>query len=173
MNRPEPGDCSDYFLGYTNLVETDDVLALLGSSLERPLATLAALDEERASFRYAPEKWSVKELVGHLADTERVFTHRAHWFARAHPDPLSGFEENDFNAATSFDARSLASILDELRIVRAATLSLFHNLSHEELERSGVAEGNRFVVRSIPWLLAGHEQHHLGVLAERYEVAGL
>ncbi len=173
MKRPTAGDCSAYFLSYTDRVEGDDVLGVLEQGTARARRALGSLDEERASFRYAPGKWSVKELVGHIADAERVFTHRAHWFARAHPDPLSGFEENAFNAASSFDARSLSSILDELDTVRAATLSLFRNLTDEELERSGVAEGNRFVVRSVPWLLAGHEQHHLGVLRDRYGIEGL
>jgi len=168
MKRPIAGDCADYFLGYSNKVPDGDVLGTLERELEVTSHMLAGIDEERAGFRYAPEKWSVREVVGHLVDTERVFAFRALWFARADAQALPGFEEDDFNAAASFDQRTLDDIASELRTVRAATLSLFRGMSTEELERVGTANDSTFVTRSVPWILAGHELHHRAVLRDRY-----
>jgi len=170
VRRPAKGECSEYFRGYVDKVPDGDVLATLERQLETTCELLAGVDAERAGFRYAPEKWSVREVVGHLADTERIFACRALWFARGDAQPLPGFEERDFIAAANFDERPLEDIVSELRTVRAATLSLFHSLDDEALERSGTANDATFVTRSFPWILAGHELHHRGVLRERYGV---
>ncbi len=170
MRRPLADECGTYFLGYTNRVDADDVLAALARQLEDTRGLLASLDDERARHRYAPGKWSVKEVLGHLADTERVFTVRALHFARGDTQPLPGFEEDAFVAGSSFHERPLAAILDEYATVRAATLSLFRGLSGEALERRGTANDTTIVCRAVPWILAGHELHHVGVLRERYGV---
>ena len=170
MKRPVPGDCNEYFFGYASQVEDDDVLGALERQLEETTGRLSALSDERALFRYAPEKWSVKEVVGHLIDSERIFACRALWFARSAPQPLPGFDENEYVAASDFDARPLAELVEELRTVRAATLSLFRGLNETELERTGTANDALFRCRSIPWILAGHELHHRGVLGARYGI---
>jgi hypothetical protein len=158
------------YAGYVASVPGDDAwpaLVAQGDEVER---ALGGLPEERALHRYAPGKWSVKEVVGHLADNERVFAYRALRFARADATPLSNFDEDLYAKTGRFDARSLRDILDELRTVRAATISLFGSFDAEALERVGVARGNPVSVRALVWVTVGHVNHHLGVLRERYGV---
>ena len=133
---------------------------------------LGTLSEARALHRYAPGKWSVKEVLGHLCDTERIYAYRALRFARNDATPLPGFEEDDYVPAGRFDARPLRDLLDEWQAVRSATLALYRGLDGDALLRRGVANGNLISVRAMAWLAAGHALHHLGVLRERYGVSG-
>jgi uncharacterized damage-inducible protein DinB len=126
------------------------------------------VDEPRTLHRYAPNKWSVKELVQHLVDTERVFSSRALAFARGDATELPGFDENAYAAASHADDRVLEEILEEHAAVRMASLALFTGLADEALTRRGVADGKPYSVRAIPWIVVGHELHHLAVLRERY-----
>lgn len=145
-----------------------DMFELLQSQAKTTAALLAATPESRAGHRYAQGKWSVKEVVGHLSDSERVFSYRALRFARADTTDLPGFEENDWVANANFDRRTLASIAAEFAAVRAATLALFASLDDEELLRRGTANGQEVSVRALAALLVGHERHHVGLLRERY-----
>lgn len=166
--RPEPGDCAPYYHLYTAEVPEGDVFALLENQIAERSRLLAHLSDDKACYRYAPGKWSVKEVVGHLCDAERVFAYRALRFARADATPLPGFEQDDFVRAANFDRRPLADLLAEFESVRRASLSLFRGMTDEELMRPGTASDKPFVVRAIPFILAGHEIHHLRVLRERY-----
>lgn len=170
--RPAPAEHIPYFGKYIALVPGDDALPGLAGQLADTLALLAPLDDARALHRYAAGKWSVKEVIGHVADCERVFAYRALHFAREDATPLPGFDENAWAPAGRFDARPLAELLDELRAVRAATVALFRSLDARALGRTGVANGNPITPRALAWIACGHELHHRGILRERYGVGG-
>lgn len=170
--RPAPGEHAPYFAGYVAAVPGDDAWPALAAGLEATPRAFAALDDARAMHRYAPGKWSVKEVLGHVTDTERVFAYRVLRFARADATPLPGFDENRWVPAGRFDARPLASLVDEFRAVRAATLALLAGLDADALVRRGPANGFETSVRAIAWMTAGHERHHLAILRERYDIGG-
>ena len=153
---------------YLASVPGEDAGPVLVAQLEEVDRLLRPLTPDRALHRYAPGKWSVKEVVGHLSDAERIYGVRALRFARNDATALPGFEEDDYVAAGRFDARALGDLLDEWRAVRASTLALFRGLDGDALLCRGVANGNTVSVRALAWLAAGHTQHHLGVLRERY-----
>ena len=132
------------------------------------ISTLLAVPRARWTHRYAPGKWSVSEVVGHLADTERIFAYRALRFARNDATPLAGFDENQFVPPANFDARPLPDLAEELRAVRLASVALFRRLDDAALARRGTANQVEITVRALPWIIAGHERHHVAVLKERY-----
>lgn len=160
-----------YYQGYLREVEgVADILAALeeqGGVTAALLSDLTAAEETR---RYAPGKWSVREVLGHVMDTERVFQLRALWFARGDTQPLPGFDENAWGANTNAGEIPMDRLLEEYAAVRKATLQLFGNLSEESLERFGEANGQRFQVGALPWFLLAHERHHHGVLREKYGI---
>jgi hypothetical protein len=168
--RPAADEHAPYYGRYIEQVPGADARAALAAQIEATLEALAPLDEARALHRYAPGKWSVKQVVGHLSDAERVFAYRALRIGRGDATPLPGFDENVYAASGGFDARPLAALLDELRVVRAGTLALFAGFEPAALERRGTANGTPVSVRALAWIVAGHERHHLGVLHERYGV---
>lgn len=170
--RPEPTEYATAFARYVDRVKGDDALEALATQIEGTLALLRAVPESRAGDRYAPGKWSIKELVTHMTDAERVFSYRALHFARQDGAALPGFDENEWALKYRSDARPLAERIDELRAVRASTLALFQSLEPDELARAGVANGNPMTVRGAAWTIAGHELHHVYVLRERYGLGG-
>lgn len=166
--KPAPDECAPYYRLYVDQVPEADVIAILNDQIAARAHILAHLSDEKARFRYAPNKWSIKEIIGHLADAERIFAYRALRIARADTTPLPGFEQDDYIAAANFDRRALPELLAELDTVRHASLSLFRSMTDEELMRQGTASDKPFVVRAIPFIIAGHEIHHTRVLRERY-----
>jgi hypothetical protein len=166
--RPAPDECVPYFGGYIDEVPPGDVLEILERQMAETQELLRGLTASQAMHRYAPGKWSIKEIVGHLADTERIFTYRALCFSRRERAPLPGFEEDEYVAAARFDARPMSDLARELETVRAATLTLFRGLSDEALVRRGTANAKPYTVRAIAFVIAGHERHHVRVLRERY-----
>ncbi len=167
--RPVEGDCAPYFVTSINEVAADeDVLAVLADLDRTTPALLAPVLDELAGFRYAPGKWSVREVVGHLSDAERVFAYRGLTIARGDTTALPGFGEDEWAAVSNADSRSLADLVGELRAVRAATLALFRSFGAAEWERTGTASGKPLAVRALPYIVAGHERHHVTVLRERY-----
>ena len=166
--RPAPDEYAPYYAHYVNLVPGDDVLAVLAEQRRSTLGVLRGIADERFGDRYAEGKWSIAELVGHVIDTEWVMSHRALWFARGGPGPLPSMEQDDFVAAARSDARSAASLLTEYDHLRAANLALFASFDEEVLDRRGVASGAEVSVRALLFEIAGHERHHMTVLAERY-----
>ena len=154
----------------------DDVLFLIqyhnrtNKTIFETAALLNRVPPAREQFRYAPEKWSTTEVIGHLADTERVFTYRALRFARNDSTPLSGFDENTYVPEGRFSGRSLASVMDEFAAVRAASVALFRSLDEAAWGRRGSANGKEITPRALAWIVAGHERHHIAVLKERYGV---
>ena len=146
IERPAAGEFAPYYGRYIEKVEGSDVLPLLVNQIERTWQLLSSVDESRAAFRYAPDKWSIKQVVGHLSDGERVFAYRALRFARADVTPLPGFDENHFAEQGAFDDRPIADLVLEFRAVRSATIALFASLSPEALRRRGTANDAGYAV---------------------------
>lgn len=168
--RPDTTEHIEYFGRYTALVPDGPISETLRKQTEETAALLARVPASVEEHRYAPGKWSVKEVVGHLADAERIFAYRALRIARGDQTPLPSFEENDYVPAGDFGARSLKSLAAELRAVREATLHLLEGLSEEALVRRGTAADNPVSARALIWIVAGHERHHVALLRERYEL---
>jgi len=168
IERPAPEEYAPYFGKYVEQVAGDDVLALLRRQVEETAALVGGLDDRQADFRYAAGKWSIKEVVGHVADTERIMVYRGVCFARGEAAALPGFDENEYVAHAKFGGRRLADLVAELRAVRAATVAFFSGLDAEELLRRGTANGRPYSVRAVAYVVAGHERHHSAILAERY-----
>lgn len=166
--RPDPTEYLPYYSRYVALVPEGDIVATLAAQNESTMALLRSLPESKAAFRYAPLKWSIKELVGHLSDAERIFADRALRFARNDETPLPGFEENDYVRNGSFDAYSLADLADGFESVRRSTVFLFKHLGGEASARRGKANNAEISVRALAYVIAGHEIHHMNVLRTRY-----
>ena len=166
--RPAPDEFAPYYGRYIERVPDGDIVATLRDQVEETLRTLRTIPDARAGHRYAPDKWSIREVVGHLSDTERIFTYRALRIARGDDTPLPGFDENAFVSRARLDDRALAGLIDEYAAVRAATVALFDSLFPEEWTRRGIASDKGVSVRALAWITAGHEIHHLGILRERY-----
>ncbi|MEO8138240.1 MAG: DinB family protein [Gemmatimonadota bacterium] len=168
ITRPESGEFAAHYATYIDAVKGSDALPVLKAQRETTARFLAAVPESRAGFRYAEGKWSLREVVGHLSDAERIFSYRLLRFARADATPLPGFDENTYVPAGEFERRSLASVAAEFASVREATLALVQGLTSEALLRRGVASGKEMSARALAWTIAGHEAHHIRVLGERY-----
>jgi uncharacterized damage-inducible protein DinB len=166
--RPGRDEYAPYYEKYVSLVPAGDIVSTLERQLTETLALLRSVPEERADSSYEPGKWSVKELVGHVCDTERVFSHRALRFARGDRTPLPGYEQDDYVRAANFGMRTLASIAEEFARVRASTVALFQSFDEEAWARRGTANDNEVSVRALAHILAGHELHHINILRERY-----
>jgi hypothetical protein len=172
IKRPDSTEHAPYYAKYVSLVADDDILTSLQQQLDETLALLANISEEQANYRYAPDKWSIKELVGHLIDAERIFGYRALRFARNDKAPLQGFEQDDYVRVASFDDYTLSDLASEFAHVRRSNLSLFKHLSKEAWERRGVASDNEVSVRALAFIIVGHVQHHMNILRNRYLQSG-
>jgi hypothetical protein len=168
--RPAAAEYDPYYGRYIDKVPEGDLLRTLEAQARETQALLAGLSDAKALHRYAPGKWSIKEVIGHVADTERVYSYRALRFARADATALPGFDENAWVPAGNFDARPVADLAAELDAVRRATLALFRGLDAAALARRGTANDAAVSVRAIAWIIAGHERHHVALLHERYKV---
>ena len=157
-----------FYKGYVKLVEQPDVIQALRISGYRTLELIHSIPETKADFRYAPGKWSVREVLCHLLDAERIFSYRALRFARNDKTPLAGFDENAYAPFLNVETRGLAQIGDEMQHLRTATIDLFKSFSEEMLKRKGTANNNELTVGAIGIIIAGHETHHGKVIRERY-----
>jgi uncharacterized protein (TIGR03083 family) len=166
--RPEPDETPAHFVGYIGNVPERDPVAVLAAQIDVTAALLRGLSETDALKRYAPGKWSVKEIVGHLTDTERIMAYRALRIARGDETPLPGFDENAYVPPAKFDARPLSDLVAELRTTRAATLALFQTFDADAWRRRGTASGKPVSVRAIGYMIPGHERHHVEILKTRY-----
>lgn len=171
LHRPGDDEYAPFYGRYIRRVPDGDVIQVLALQFETSRALLASVTAVQARYRYAPEKWSVKEVVGHLSDTERVMAYRALRIGRGDTVPLAGFDENDYVRAADFDTRTLGSILDEWAAVRQATLRLLEGLPPAAGPRRGEASGHPVSVRALAYIIAGHELHHRALLHERYGLA--
>ncbi|HET6647754.1 MAG TPA: DinB family protein [Pyrinomonadaceae bacterium] len=168
IGRPDTTEYLSYYDKYISMVPDDDILAVLESQMEDTAGFLGTIPESQASFRYAPDKWSIKELVGHVIDGERVFAYRALRFARNDKTPLPGFEQDDYVRNGAFDNCRLSDLAAELKSVRQATLFLFKHLDEDAWKRRGVANDDEVSVRALAYIIAGHELHHREILRTRY-----
>lgn len=166
--RPAPDEYAPYYGTYIGKVGDGDVVHALGAQIVETVAFLRGIPEARGGHRYAEGKWSIREVIGHLADAERVFAYRAMRFARNDSTPLASFDENAYVTNASHDGRTMASLIDEFAAVRGASVALFDGLSADEFLRRGTASGKAMSVRALAWVVAGHERHHVGILKERY-----
>jgi hypothetical protein len=167
--RPEISEIAPHAKAYVDLVPGDDVLGILSTQIVKTIALLKPVPEEHATrFAYAPGKWTVKQITGHLSDCERIFACRALRLAREDTTPLPGFEQDGYVAAADANGRTLANLLDELGIVRESTLVLLGNLPEAAWLRRGLVSDRNATVRGIAYTLAGHELHHFRILQERY-----
>lgn len=168
--RPAAGDYPTFHAGYVTAVPDVDVITALRDGGRDLLATLKGIPEARAGFRYAEGKWSIRELMGHVIDAERIFTYRALRIARGDATPLPGFEENDYAAAAGSDARPLADLAKEFDAVRAASVLLFESFPADAWTRRGIVNGGEVSMRALAFITTGHALHHLKILRERYDV---
>jgi uncharacterized damage-inducible protein DinB len=170
ISRPERNEYADFYGNYVSKVPNGDLLNFLDLQPGEFVGLVNDLTDEQAMKAPAPGKWSVKQVLGHVCDSERVMTYRILRFARGDQQELRGFEQDDYVAAANSNARSATALLAELKAVRGATLSLLESLTYEESKRTGVANGNPVSVRALVYIIAGHAQHHLELL--RQQVAG-
>lgn len=166
--RPQAGEHIEYYGKYIQLVPDGDVISLLREQLMDTVALLRGVSAERADYAYAPGKWTIKEVVGHMADTERIMAYRALRFARNDTTDLAGFDENTYVANGNFGRRSLGELLEEFQVVRASTIHFAKHLDADTLMRRGNANGHPVTVRALIYIIAGHERHHAALLRERY-----
>lgn len=157
-----------YVSPYLKLVPESDLVAAMSAQSEITFALLSSIDESRAGFRYAPDKWSIREMVGHLADGERVFGYRAMSIARGEQVSLPGFDENEYMRLSDYDGWSFREAVEQFALLRRANILLFKNLSPDAWSRSGIANNRPVDVATIAKIIIGHERHHLNVLHERY-----
>ena len=166
--RPGPDEYAPYYAGYMARVPDAPLLTQLVRQGDEMATLLAGIDERRAGYRYAPEKWSIKEMVGHLTDVEWIMAYRLLRIARADPTPLVSFSENDYVRAGQFDRLPLATLAAQLARVRQATVGMLGGLTPDALARRGEANGAAVSARAIAYIVAGHELHHVQVLQSRY-----
>ena len=167
VTRPSSSEHASYFGRYIGLVE-GGLFAALSSEFEKTQTLLSRVSEERSLFRYAPGKWSIREVVGHLIDTERIFLYRATRFARGDETDLPGFDEKAYAEVARADARPLSDLLDEFAAVRRSNLFVLQHASEQEWHAVGTANNARVSVRALAFLLVGHVRHHMGILEARY-----
>jgi len=168
LARPKPGEYDPYYDRYISLIPGNDIIGTLEKQLPKTVALLSARREEDGGLRYAPDKWTVKEVLGHLIDTERIMAYRALRIARNDRTPIEGFEQDDYVRDGPFAELRVLDLVEEFTTVRAATLSLLRPLRASDWTRRGVANQNEISVRALAYIIAGHELHHRHILEERY-----
>ena len=163
-------DYAPAFAGYVSLVPEEDVVSVIEQQSSETQKLIASLDEGRAMYRYAEGKWSVKEVIGHLTDAERVFGYRALCISRGDKNSLPGFDENEYMRNANFDDWRVGDLAESYALTRRANIVMFRNLREDVWDRRGVANNNEITVRALAYVIAGHERHHLKVLRERYQI---
>jgi hypothetical protein len=166
--RPEAGEYAGYYEKYVSLVIGDDVTGSLEAQRVQTMQLFGGRSERDGNFRYAADKWTAKEVLGHISDSERIFTYRALRIARGDHTPMEGFEQDDYVRGGAFNERPLASLVEEYACVRGASLALFRSLGKEAWSERGTANKNEVSVRALAYITAGHELHHRKILEERY-----
>jgi Mycothiol maleylpyruvate isomerase N-terminal domain. len=168
IGKPEDSEYAPYYGRYIQLVQGEDIIKTLSSQIDNTVWFLRTIPDTKGDYRYAPDKWSIKEVVGHLIDTERVFAYRALSMARADKAALPGFEQDDWVRAARSGNQQLAELISEFECVRRSNLYFFQHLDEEAWMQRGTASGREFTVRAIAYTIAGHERHHFQILQTRY-----
>lgn len=167
INRPNPDEYSEYAGRYVNLVGNEPILEILERQKEESYKLFTSLNADKAAYAYADGKWTIKQVVGHMADTERVFAYRALVFSRE-SITLPGFDQDVYMEQATFNSRPLEDLANELKTVRESSLYLFRSLTEQQSIQKGIASGSPFSVRAYAYMIAGHEMHHWNILKERY-----
>jgi uncharacterized damage-inducible protein DinB len=168
IGRPEPTEAAVYYFTYIDKVTGDDAISAIRNQLDEALAFFPEISEDKSLYRYAPEKWSIRQTLNHVIDAERIFAFRALWFARGFEGPLPSFDQDVAVSAAMADAIPWAAHVEEFRRVRLATISLFEHMPPEAWTRAGMASGNRVTVCALAFIIAGHLTHHIKIVGERY-----
>jgi uncharacterized damage-inducible protein DinB len=168
MNLPKPDEYAEFYSGYIKQIPHDDIIRLLEDGRDEVQTLLKSIPEDKGNYSYADGKWSIKEVLGHMADVERVHAYRALCFSRGETKSLPGFEQDDYVKAGNFNKRYLRDLAEELLLIRNANLSLFRSFDEETLMRRGKSNNKDFTVRAMMFIIAGHELHHIKILKERY-----
>ena len=168
MGRPQPSEYDPYYERYISLVADDEIIDTLGAQPTKLQDLLTALPEEKGDFRYADGKWSIKELIGHLIDGERMFAYRLFRISRGDETPIEGFEQDGYIENAGSGGRSFGDLLEEFTLLRRSTMILIKNLSDEDWGRVGIANAVPVSVSALIYIMAGHIEHHFGILKERY-----
>ncbi len=168
ISRPDAGEYPPYYHTYIGKVNTDDLISALEEGKGNFLSFMALVPADKLEYRYQEGKWTIKELIIHLMDAERIFTYRALRFSRGDSTSLAGFNEDEYVPNSGADERSLQNLLQEYAALRQSTIEFFKNLSPEMMLRTGIANGQEISVRSLGYIIPGHEIHHLAVIRERY-----
>lgn len=166
--RPEPSEYAPYYDRYISLIPGNDILGTLDAQRRQMLILLCGRDEAEGNIRYAPGKWSAKEVIGHVCDAERIFAYRVLRISRGDRTPIEGFEQDDYVRNAPFTKIAFAEVIEDYIAVRRATLTLLRNLDEAAWSRRGIANKNDVSVRAIAYLTAGHELHHRRILEEKY-----
>jgi len=168
MTRPTSTEAASYYFKYIDLVTSDDIVPAFETQMGEMLQFLSGISEEQSLHAYAPGKWTIREVLNHVNDGERVFSARAFWFARGYTDALPSFEQDVAVQMAQANNTSWADLVEEFKYVRLGTISFFKSLPDEAWERTGVASDNLVSVRALAYIMAGHVAHHIGVLREKY-----
>lgn len=165
---PETTEAAEYYFTYINRVKTPDIVERIESQFDEIMHVLNGVSEERSLHRYEPGKWTLREVLNHLADTERMMAFRAFWFARSFDTPLPSFDQHVAAGSARANDSPWATHLEDFRAVRRASITLFRNLPADAWLRRGIASDNPFTVRALAYLVAGHVDHHMAIVRERY-----
>lgn len=171
LDRPQSEEYFEFYQTYVGKVPDGDIIATLKDQSQRIAADFSSVPEHLETFAYAPGKWTVREVLGHMIDAERVFAYRALSIARGDSTPLPGFDENEWAVRSNAGSRSLVALIDEFAKVRASNLALFDGMDPDAGSRMGTASGRPVSVRALVWIIAGHAEHHLRLFNERYRSA--
>ena len=168
LQKPQPNEYNEYYQGYIDLVKDTEILKTLEHQFQEFKTLLASIDEEKSNFRYETGKWSIKEVLGHLIDSERIFSYRALRIARNDNQPLPGFEQDDYIKNSNYDGVSFKHLAEEFALLRAANILMFVGFTDEMWPRKGTVDNKAVSVRALVYILAGHTQHHWNILKEKY-----
>lgn len=168
IQKPNSNEYAPYFKSYIDLVHGNNVIQSLANQMELALSMYGGLDISKINYRYTQKKWSTKEVLLHIIDTERIFTYRALRIARKDKTPLPGFEQDDYINKTNWDKYAFSSLIEEYKLVRKHTILLFNNMSKDMLRQSGISNEMKLTTRAIAFIIAGHETHHLNILKTKY-----
>ncbi|MGE8203061.1 DinB family protein [Heyndrickxia sp. NPDC080065] len=168
QNRPESGEYFPYYSTYINLVPDEDILQILNDQMNKTITLLEDISDTQAHFKYAPGKWSVKEVLGHIADTERIMGYRLLCISRGETISLPGYDDKAYVERAKFERQSIQALLENLKIVRQSTIHLLKSLDEDAWLQRGTANDSEVTVRALAYIIAGHELHHLQIIKERY-----
>lgn len=169
-NHPQPDEYGEFYQGYINLVDSDNVIQMLIQQGQQVYTIIQKITPGEASYRYADDKWSVQEVFGHLADTERIMAYRALCISRGEQKSLPGYDQDNYVREADFNQRSLQNLSAEYDALRNANISMFSSFNKEQIQRKGTANNTTVSVRALAYIIAGHEKHHLNILEEKYEI---